>query len=171
MSCPRTQRRGRTSRPHRHRMSIATAHMPHLRTSLSPFPRKSDFWGRDKLSKRRHYGIPLHSETNRPRGQRAIGGFWAQPQEISAKAGVIGGAERTRTACQARSRYRTGLSRSSSTRRRWTATGSTRSRAEIAASPPFASPNGGQPESHAAGEDRSCAAGPRETRHRDRAPA
>jgi hypothetical protein len=42
-------------------------------------------------------GIPLHSETNRPRGQRAIGGFWAQPQEISAKAGVIGGRTRTRT--------------------------------------------------------------------------
>ena len=35
-------------------IDVATAPMPHLRTSLSPFPRKSDFWGRDKLSKRRH---------------------------------------------------------------------------------------------------------------------
>src|SRR6202035_2448782 len=33
--------------------------------------------------------------------------------------------------------------------------------------PTFRQPNAGQPESHAAGEDRSCAAGPRETRRRD----
>jgi hypothetical protein len=37
--------------------------------------------------------------------------------------------------------------------------------------PTFRQPNAGQPESHAAGEDRSCAAGPRETRRRDCAPA
>ena len=44
-------------------------------------------------------------------------------------------------------------SSSSSARRRWTATGSTGSRAEIAARLPLPSPNGGQPESHAAGAD------------------
>ena len=47
----------------------------------------------------------------------------------------------------------------------------TRSRAQIAARLPLPSPNGGQPESHAAGEDRSGIARPRDARHRDCAPA
>ena len=37
--------------------------------------------------------------------------------------------------------------------------------------PTFRQPNAGQRDSHAAGEDRSCAAGPRENRRRDGAPA
>ena len=44
-------------------------------------------------------------------GNSANSGLVAGFREISVGVGVRGGAERTRTACQARSRYRTGLSR------------------------------------------------------------
>ena len=44
---------------------------------------------------------------NNPANSGAI----AENREISVRARVRGGAERTRTPCQARSRYRTGLSR------------------------------------------------------------
>ena len=44
-------------------------------------------------------------------GNSANSGLIAGFREISVRTRMRGGAERTRTACQARSRYRTGLSR------------------------------------------------------------
>src|ERR1700688_2485204 len=81
-----------------------------LRTAVS-VSGKRDFTGRDKGAatapqfRNAFYGD--QTRTREPAHWRLL----ERRREISGSARVRGGAERTRTPCQARSRYRTGLSR------------------------------------------------------------
>src|ERR1700739_2655950 len=80
-------------------------------SKLASVAGKRIFEGRDKEPERaskvqeRRCGDRI-SLSNPP-----IQGLFDENREISVRPRVCGGAERTRTACQARSRYRTGLSR------------------------------------------------------------
>ena len=84
-----------------------------LRTEVS-VAGKRNFQGRDKEAE-----TALEIQGRRCRDKISLGnsansGLIAGFREISVRTRMRGGAERTRTACQARSRYRTGLSRVSS---------------------------------------------------------
>lgn len=81
MFCPRTQRRGRRSRPHRHRIRSRPPPCPTFEPVCLRFPGKVIFGAETNCQNGGISGIPLHSETNRPRGQRAIGGFWHSPRK------------------------------------------------------------------------------------------
>ena len=81
-----------------------------LRTEVS-VAGKRNFQGRDKEAE-----TALEIQGRRCRDKISLGnsansGLIAEFREISVRTRMRGGAERTRTACQARSRYRTGLSR------------------------------------------------------------
>jgi hypothetical protein len=72
---------------------------------------KRNFQGKDKEAE-----TALEIQGRRCRDKISLGnsansGIIAGFREISVRTRMRGGAERTRTACQARSRYRTGLSR------------------------------------------------------------
>jgi hypothetical protein len=86
-----------------------------LRTSLSRtslrFPGKVIFGRRDRARQMGSEPEVLSHRDLTPAQNAVKRGLLAPKQEISRGGGVIGGAERTRTACQARSRYRTALSR------------------------------------------------------------
>jgi hypothetical protein len=89
--------------------------VPHLRTSLhsgrSLFLGKVVFAGGDKTARAATIADSAETRDERRLRMPANPGLFTPSQEIFTWRGVIGGAERTRTACQARSRHRTGLSR------------------------------------------------------------
>jgi hypothetical protein len=105
MFYPRTQRRGAKELP------SSTSHSNRsLRTEVS-VAGKRNFQRGDKEAE-----TTLEIQRRRCRdkitlGNSANSGLIARFREISVRTRVRGGAERTRTACQARGRYRTGLSR------------------------------------------------------------
>jgi hypothetical protein len=94
----------------RHDCDIAACSNASPRTKVS-VSRKRNFVGRDKglESAQRVQGRQGRDEVyaNNP----ATSALVVESREISLHIGIRGGAERTRSACQARSRYRTGLSR------------------------------------------------------------
>ena len=82
-------------------------------STQSPLPGNGIFRAETKRPKRPwRFGTPGQRQNlaRNPANSGLIAGF----REISVRTRMRGGAERTRTACQARSRYRTGLSRVSS---------------------------------------------------------
>jgi hypothetical protein len=83
---------------------------PRLFELKSLFPGNGISWTEIKAPKQARKFEDAFAETG-PRKEAGQFGASAENREISVSVGVRGGAERTRTACQARSRYRTGLSR------------------------------------------------------------
>ena len=83
---------------------------PRLFELKSLFPGNGISWTETKAPKQARKFEDAFAETG-PRKEAGQFGASAENREISVSVGVRGGAERTRTACQARSRYRTGLSR------------------------------------------------------------
>ena len=72
---------------------------------------KRNFEARDKGAE---MAVGIHLAARRdhaPAGKPANSGLFAKSRVISVRRRLRGGAERTRTTCQARSRYRTGLLR------------------------------------------------------------
>jgi hypothetical protein len=84
---------------------------PSLFEPKSPLPGNGIFRPETNGPKRRRSSRRGDRETKPTRKNPADSGLIAGFGEISVRTRMRGGAERTRTACQARSRYRTGLSR------------------------------------------------------------
>src|ERR1700757_2388586 len=84
---------------------------PRLFEPKSLFPGNRILRAETKAPKRPRRSNDVIAETRAHANNPANSGLVAEIREISASVGMRGGAERTRTACQARSRYRTGLSR------------------------------------------------------------
>jgi hypothetical protein len=91
--------------------SLKHAFEPSLFEPKSPLPGNGIFKPETNGPKRRRSSRHGARETKPTRRTHADLGLIAGFREISVRTRMRGGAERTRTACQARSRYRTGLSR------------------------------------------------------------
>ena len=88
----------------------SNAFEPILLETKSPLPGNGIFRAEIKRPKRARRLVRA-AQRQISLANPANSGLVAEDQEISVSRKMRGGAERTRTACQARSRYRTGLSR------------------------------------------------------------
>jgi hypothetical protein len=75
----------------------------------SLFPGNGIFWDRDSGVEKARHIRPIVGRDKIPARKPTNSALFARHREISVCMGLRGGAERTRTACQPRSRYRTDL--------------------------------------------------------------